>query len=424
MTPVVPCPSPVRLRAAGAALLATLALVAASGLAVAQDVRLDPQGIVVNPDPAFGVEVTLDRGGALPAYEVGDPIEVTVRATRDAWLYLYAVEPDGSVQQIVPNRYEPSLRLRAGERVTVPGEGAGYRFAVDPPYGVSRVLAIASRAELDVAPLARFEGDAAFARSDVGVGGFQRRVEALLGRVAQDAWASSSVGYRVVDSTPARGEATLSVVSDPDGAEVYLDGVYQGRTPLRIVTDAGVRTVTLTRDGYLTERRTVRLPRGGGERLAFDLTRAARDGRLDVTSRPSGAEVYVGGVYQGRTPLRGVPFAPGTYDVRIERGGYAPAHRTVTVRAGATVGLDVALRREGGTLDVRGEVPGSVVFLDGRRVGTLAGGAASLRIDDVPAGVAELTVVAPGYATVVRRVDVPAGVARDVALRQDRLPER
>ncbi|MDR9391571.1 MAG: PEGA domain-containing protein [Trueperaceae bacterium] len=424
MHPFAPFRSTPRPRAAGAPCLVAFVLAAVAGLAAAQDVRLDPQAIVVNPDPAFGVEVTLDRGGALPAYEVGDPIEVTVRATRDAWVYLYSVEPDGRVQQIVPNRYEGSLRLRAGERVTVPGEGAGYRFAVDPPYGVSLVLAIASRAELDVAPLARFEGDAAFAQSDVGVGGFQRRVETLLQRVAQDAWASGSVGYRVVDADRARGEATLSVVSDPDGAEVYLDGTYQGRTPLRVVTDAGVRTVTVTREGYLTERRTVRLLQGGGERVAFDLTRAARDGRLDVASRPSGAEVYVGGVYQGRTPLRGLPFAPGTYDVRVERGGYAPATRTVTIRGGATVDLDVVLRREGGTLDVRGEVPGSVVFLDGRRVGTLAGGAASLRIDDVPAGVAELTVVAPGYATVVRRVDVPAGVARDVALRQDRLPER
>ena len=98
--------------------------------------------------------------------------------------------------------------------------------------------------------------------------------------------------------------------------------------------------------------------------------------------------------------------------------------RTVTIRAGERADLDVTLRREDGSLDVRGEVPGSVVFLDGRRVGTLGGSTVDLRIDGVVPGVAELTVVAPGYATVVRRVDVPAGVVRDVAVRQDRLPER
>ena len=425
MTPFTPSSrsrwSVARVRAARAA-FAALSLVI--GFAVAQDVRLDPQAIVVNPDPAFGVEVTLDRAGRLPSYAVGDPIEVTVQATRDAWLYLYSVEPDGSVQQIVPNRYQPRLRLPAGVAVTVPGPDAGYRFAVDPPYGVSRVLAIAGPATLDVAPLARFEGDAAFARSDVAVGGFQRRVEALLERVAQDAWASGSVGYRVVRDDPARGESTLSVLSDPSGAEVYVDGVYQGRTPLRVTTDAGVRTVTVTRDGYRTERRSVRLPRDGGERLTFDLRRVARDGTLDVTSRPSGAEVYVDGVYQGRTPAFDLRFAPGRYDVRLERGGYAASTRTVTIRGGERTDLDVTLRREDGSLDVRGEVPGSVVFLDGRRVGTLGGSAVALRIDGVAPGVAELTVVAPGYATVVRRIDVPAGVVRDVALRQDRLPER
>ncbi len=53
--------------------------------------------------------------------------------------------------------------------------------------------------------------------------------------------------------------ARLSVSSTPPGAEVTVDGVSQGVTPLDLSLAPGTATVQLLRDGYAPVRRTVRL---------------------------------------------------------------------------------------------------------------------------------------------------------------------
>ncbi|MEX2502858.1 MAG: DUF4384 domain-containing protein, partial [Trueperaceae bacterium] len=141
-------------------ILATLAflLLAAAGLtAVAQEVRFEPRAIVVNPNPTFGVDVSLDKSGSSPGYQIGERIRISVSVDRDAYVYLYSLRADGRVVQILPNRFDENHRLRAGETRTYPPQNAGYTFNVDAPVGLSRVVAVASTRELDTRELARFE---------------------------------------------------------------------------------------------------------------------------------------------------------------------------------------------------------------------------------------------------------------------------
>jgi hypothetical protein len=70
------------------------------------------------------------------------------------------------------------------------------------------------------------------------------------------------------------------VTSTPDGAQVYLDEKYKGETPLSIVVDPSVRTITLSKEGYRTESVAVRdLPPAGGG-LQFGLIEAGVDEEL------------------------------------------------------------------------------------------------------------------------------------------------
>ncbi|MDG6256038.1 MAG: PEGA domain-containing protein [Methanomicrobiaceae archaeon] len=62
-------------------------------------------------------------------------------------------------------------------------------------------------------------------------------------------------------------------------------------------------------------------------------------GSIDVSSSPWGAEVYVDGLYKGKTPVtvRNVP--AGTHEVILSKSGYADATQEVTVTADASVSV-------------------------------------------------------------------------------------
>ena len=70
--------------------------------------------------------------------------------------------------------------------------------------------------------------------------------------------------------------AALSVVSDPVGAAVYIDGVSHGVTPLEIdALDVGEHRVTFLKDNYLENSRIVTLKPGQKESVSVELTESA-----------------------------------------------------------------------------------------------------------------------------------------------------
>lgn len=402
--------------------LILLAAMLAALTASAQDVRFEPRAIVVNPSPDFGVTVFVDKSGEVPSYRVGEEIRVSVRVDRDAYVYLYSLEPDGTVTQILPNRFTSQNRLSAGETRTFPPSGAGYVFNVDPPTGLSKVVAVASTRQLDTVELARFESGRAFATSDIGERGFQRAFRIVVNPVPQSGWVTATTYYEVVGSggggNDTAAQATLSIDSDPRGAEVYVDGRYVGTTPLRASVEPGNRTVRLERDGYRSWERSFRLSPRETLSIDADLEAVPRTGTVRFESTPSGADVFVDGRFLGTTPIAAREYRPGRYDVGFELDGYLPGRTTFRVEAGERRTVSATLEPRLGGIEVIGNVGGARVFLDGREVGRLASGSGVLTIDELQPGVRELTLVAPGYETVVTTVEVEAGSMSQIRLRQ------
>jgi hypothetical protein len=155
-------------------------------------------------------------------------------------------------------------------------------------------------------------------------------------------------------------------------------------------------------------------------RVDAQLEAVPSTGTVRFESSPSGADVFVEGRYLGTTPLGPREYRPGRYDVAFERAGYLPERTTFRVEAGERQTVRVSLQPRLGRLEVVGNVGGARVFLDGREVGRLASGSGRLEIDQLQPGERELTLVAPGYATVVTRVDVDAGETREIRVRQTR----
>lgn len=82
-----------------------------------------------------------------------------------------------------------------------------------------------------------------------------------------DRSAALAAKVRMLEREPPR----LWVRSSPGGAEVWIDGVAVGRTPLELELEDGEHELRLVRDGYATERRRLRALAGTTETVAVDL---------------------------------------------------------------------------------------------------------------------------------------------------------
>ncbi len=395
-------------------------------LAFAQRIVVSPQAIVVNPAPGFDVQVWLDKdpsGNGTPSYQVGDNVTISVRPSERAYIYLFDVKPNGEITQILPNQYDSQgreNRVDAGEVRTFPPRGARYTFSIDPPDGLSKVIAVASRRSLDTAELAQFTAGNPFATARGGQDAFARGFAIVVRPVPQQDWVTDTVMYQVGRSAPAPSYGTMSFNSSPSGAGVYVDGDYVGTTPSSYGTDPGRHEVLFRLNGYEDFTTTVNVRPGQTTRVDGSLQPIRRVGTVSFSSSPSGADVYVDGRFLGTTPTGRMTMDDGTYNARFVLDGYQESTVRFRVTSGESRQVDATLNRATGTLQVQANVGGALVFIDGRQVGSIPSGSGRLTMADLVPGTHELTLIAPGYRTYVADFDVRSGRTTEVTVRQSR----
>lgn len=101
---------------------------------------------------------------------------------------------------------------------------------------------------------------------------------------------------------------TLYILSAPSNADVTLDGVYKGRTPLTFNNLAATTHILqLYHAGYYDWKSNVEVPAGGTRTISGTLNPipASNTGWIYVSSSPGGAAVTLDGNSMGQTPYSG-----------------------------------------------------------------------------------------------------------------------
>lgn len=209
---------------------------------------------------------------------------------------------------------------------------------------------------------------------------------------------------------PTGNDGTATIVSRPEGADVFINGERRGVAPLRLSLPVGTYALEL-RNGAATRTLTLAIDAATAVREVVDLVPIASTGRLEVTSDPPGASVAVDGVARGDTPVVIADIEPGVHRVAVSRGG-STVYRTVTVQAGSTatvVASAAPAGTSGGWLTFETPIEMQVIEA-GQVLGTT--GADRLM---VPAGRRQLQLIAAPYGfQTTATVDV--GVGRTVAI--------
>jgi len=386
-------------------------------LAFAQKIVVSPESIVVNPNPApnFNVHVSLNKdqsGSGRPVYQVGENVQISVRVSESAYVYLFSVKPSGEITQILPNHFDQQGQdnhLRAGETRTFPPDHARYSFNVAPPYGLSKVIAVASKERLDTSQLAQFQNGQNFASSNIGEQGFVKGFAIVVRPVPQQDWVTDTALYYVGNppQTPAFGN--LRIDSSPRQAQVFVDGNFVGTTPTSYGTHPGRHDIRITKSGYESFQTSVDLRPGDTQSVNANLQPVQHSGNVSFDSNPRGANVYLDGNYVGSTPIGRMNVDAGSHTVRFSLGGYQDAQVSFNLASGQDRNVNVNLSQGTGTLHIRDNVGGALAFVDGNQVGTIANGSGVLTVPNLQPGQHELTLVAPGYHSYVSSFSIQPG---------------
>ncbi len=111
---------------------------------------------ILNTDVAptgLRLNVQLDRGDG-GIYRKDEPLYLFLKADRDCYVRVVYQQVDGTRIQVLPNRYRPEARLRAGVALRIPGPGDAFELRVTEPFGSEIVKVFASTEPFELAPAA------------------------------------------------------------------------------------------------------------------------------------------------------------------------------------------------------------------------------------------------------------------------------
>ena len=174
----------------------------------------------------------------------------------------------------------------------------------------------------------------------------------------------------------AAATGSLSVESDPPGAEVRIDNALRGITPLTLNLAEGRYAVAVQR-GSNTRQMNVEIAANTAKSYHVEWAPDAPPpvllaGNLSVVSDPPGAAVTVDGSARGLTPLTIRELSTGRHEVLVKSAN-TTYQRSVQVEAGATASLVVGgaptTTPSWGWITLRMPFPVQVLE-DGRIVGT------------------------------------------------------
>jgi serine/threonine-protein kinase len=185
-----------------------------------------------------------------------------------------------------------------------------------------------------------------------------RLVESVMGR---------SVDVNA-ELTPA--VSTLVVTSNPQGANVWIDGKDSGTvTPAQITVEKGPHRVTVKKAGFkdasadetLAEGQTVSFspvllsmsPQSEDGKSPNPLLRffgadtiPEGKGLVHIRTNPEGATIVVDGKVAPKKTNARWPADPGIYSIQLQMAGYKTVHRNVKVQKGKTVNIDEILEKQ------------------------------------------------------------------------------
>ena len=144
---------------------------------------------------------------------------------------------------------------------------------------------------------------------------------------------------------------SMFIESTPSGADVYVDGNYEGTSPVTVsALTEGPHIVEIHLSGYDVQTETVDVVSGQGTNVNVVMssyTASTTDGSIDLTSNIPGALVYLDGIYKGAirdgSVFNVIAVGAGSHTLLVHAPGYNDFTQTIQVDSGQIASANAVL---------------------------------------------------------------------------------
>ena len=217
---------------------------------------------------------------------------------------------------------------------------------------------------------------------------------------------------KTIEMTMSPVTAAIMLSSNPSGAKIEINGEVIGETPYTI-TDAkvGEYSAILKKPGMVPREIRWTVENSRPQSLQTDLS--SNLGALKIESTPRGAKIFIDGEAHGTTPFDG-KIEQGQHKLRIEKNGYDPHERIITVVREKPTSESIVLHILPGALSITSTPGGATVFLNDRQYENTP-----TEIKNLTPGNYKLRLEMPGHDPALRDVTINPGYKTEVAMQMD-----
>lgn len=192
--------------------------------------------------------------------------------------------------------------------------------------------------------------------------------------------------YTITEKSPDAQVLPVSIITNPAGANIYLDGVYRGTETQHLISE-GIHTVRVEKDGYTTIEKSIEVSKTSAF-FEFKLEKV-QEQLTAISSRPPGAFIYIDEKLQGGTTDKEMFLAVGDHILRLQKTGYIDTTAIITVSPDRKNHFVFDLIKNAGILDISISPPDAVLLINGENK--------SAGIQELPPAEYTIEVIKPGY---------------------------
>ena len=199
------------------------------------------------------------------------------------------------------------------------------------------------------------------------------------------------------------GYGTISILANPE-ADIYIDDNFEGTRMFNGRLNSGTHVIEARKPSHETQAKIIVVEEGKAYRELFELR--PMYGKISVITHPHFANIYVDGELVGKSPKVLEDVFVGDYILKLEKEGYAPIEKKVTVEDGLTTYLSEELKN--GIKIVA--VPDSAeIYINGEFAGL-----SPQFISDLKTGIYKIQFKKEGFPTFTKEVKYTANTTIDI----------
>lgn len=211
---------------------------------------------------------------------------------------------------------------------------------------------------------------------------------------------------------PLRG--LVLVHSEPSGADVELEDINIGKTPLfNFDFPPGEHRLKITKPGFMPKTVSVNIEDRTPCKVEVSLTSDSAD--LSVDSKPAGAIVTMDGAAIGSTPLKLPDAKTGLHTLEVSLKGHLPFRREIDMKAGEKHKINAALTPLPGKLNVITAPPKARIYLNDQFKAE-----SPYNATNIPSGQQVVRAELQGYDTQVKTCQVAFGETTTLEFRLEK----